>query len=87
MAGWDEVSGLFVGSVTDLGHGGLSLESSSDLGLLVVYTPTRQGDGRRWMLCLCSVLDSFILSCRSFPFPRFVKIFSTSNIHILLRLP
>lgn len=31
MAGWDEVSGLFVGSVTDLGHGGLSLESSSNL--------------------------------------------------------
>ena len=31
MAGRNEVSGLFVGSVTDLGHGGLSLESSSDL--------------------------------------------------------
>ena len=31
MAGWDEVLGLFVGTVTDLGHRGLSLKSSSDL--------------------------------------------------------
>jgi hypothetical protein len=31
VAGRNEVSGLFVGSVTDLGHGGLSLESSSHL--------------------------------------------------------
>jgi hypothetical protein len=31
VARGDEVSGLLVGSVTDLGHGGLSLESSSDL--------------------------------------------------------
>lgn len=32
VAGGDQVSGLFVGSVTDLGHGQLALEPSSDLG-------------------------------------------------------
>jgi hypothetical protein len=32
VARGDEVSGFLVGSVTDLGHGGLSLESSSHLG-------------------------------------------------------
>jgi hypothetical protein len=31
VAGGDKVLGLFVGTVTDLGHGGLSLKSSSDL--------------------------------------------------------
>ena len=31
MAGGDKVLGLFVGTVTDLGHRGLSLKSSSDL--------------------------------------------------------
>jgi len=31
VAGGDEVLGLFVGTVTDLGHRGLSLKSSSDL--------------------------------------------------------
>lgn len=35
VAGWDQVSGLLVGSVTDLGHGCLSLEPSSDLASLV----------------------------------------------------
>lgn len=31
VAGWEEVLGLLVGTVTDLGHGELTLESSSDL--------------------------------------------------------
>lgn len=47
VAGRKEVLGLFVGTVTDLGHGELTLESSSDLERLVVHRGWSRCESRR----------------------------------------
>lgn len=43
VAGGDEVAGLVVGSVTNLGHGGLALEATADLGYQ--HSSRSEGDG------------------------------------------
>ena len=65
MARGDEVLGLFVGTVTDLGHRGLSLKSSSDLvvssdALKRMSTIVNKGLGDAGWLVSCY---SSILSC------------------------
>lgn len=57
VAGRDEVSGLLVGSVTDLGHGCLSLEPSSDLSMLVTISCGADNLGDHDSRSLFSVLD------------------------------
>lgn len=73
MAGGDEVLGLFVGTVTDLGHRGLSLKSSSDLdvssdALKRMSTIVNKGLGDAgWLVpsysskssCFCRVRQNF----------------------------
>jgi hypothetical protein len=65
VAGWDKVLGLFVGTVTDLGHRGLSLKSSSDL---VVSSGSMIVRPRQWTVLAGSFLlflHLILLSLRS----------------------
>jgi hypothetical protein len=58
VAGGDKVLGLFVGTVTDLGHRGLSLKSSSDLDISSGFMIVRS---RQWTVLAGSFLLFLLL--------------------------